>query len=455
MGIIDEQKINGLLSTAKAPNGQRLSEILAKAELKKGLELGEVAELLKVTDQKMLGQMFASSRKVKEDIYGNRLVFFAPIYLSSFCVNDCSYCGFHCSNKGAERKKLTSAEVAQQVRELIKMGHKRLLVEVGEDPERNTIDYVVDSIRTIYATKEGKGEIRRVNVNIAATGVDDYKKLKKAGIGTYQLFQETYHRDTYKKLHEGPKADYDRQITAHERAFKAGIDDLGIGVLFGLYDYKFEVLALVSHAQYMDRTLGVGPHTISVPRFCPADTVNLELPHQVGDADFLKVISVLRLAVPYTGMIISTRETPEMRAKAFEIGITQASAASATSPGGYGKEKNAGAQFEVHDSRNVEEILSSVIERGYLPSFCTACYRSNRTGDRFMELAKAGSIHYLCKPNAILTFKEFLVDYASPKLKAIGEELIAKEASEVDEERRPELIRRLRRIEKGERDLFF
>jgi len=455
MEIINEQKLNGLISAAKAPSRQRLFELLAKAELKKGLELGEVAELLNVTDPKMLEQMFASSRKVKEDIYGNRLVFFAPIYLSSFCVNDCAYCGFHCSNKGAERKKLTRAEVEQQVRELIKMGHKRLLVEVGEDPERNTIDYVVDSIRTIYATKEGKGEIRRVNVNIAATSVDDYKKLKKAGIGTYQLFQETYHRPTYKRLHEGPKADYDRQITAHERAFKAGIDDLGIGVLFGLYDYKFEVLALVSHAQYMDRTLGVGPHTISVPRFCPADTVNLELPNQVADADFLKVISVLRLAVPYTGMIISTRETPEMRAKAFEIGITQASAASATSPGGYGQGKNAGAQFEVHDSRSVEEILASVIERGYLPSFCTACYRSNRTGDRFMELAKAGSIHYLCKPNAILTFKEFLVDYASPKLKVIGENLIVKEVGEVDEERRPELMRRLRRIEKGERDLFF
>jgi len=455
MEQIDEEKIFDVLEASEKPSEQRLREILGKAEEKKGLELCEVAELLNVKDAGMLELMFATSHKIRNEIYGNRLVFFAPLYISNYCVNDCAYCGFHCSNRKMKRKKLTLEEIEEQTRCLIRMGHKRLLLEAGEDPINNPIDYIVDAIRTIYETKEGNGEIRRVNVNIAATTTENYRKLKRAGIGTYQLFQETFHRETYEKLHKGPKRDYERQITAHARAFAAGIDDLGIGVLFGLYDYKFETLALISYAQWMDMKFGVGPHTISVPRFCPAPTVNLELPYRVDDTDFLKIISVLRLAVPYTGMIISTRESPEIRAKAFEIGITQASAGSSTSPGGYGKEESSDAQFELHDHRSVEEVLESVIAQGYLPSFCTACYRSGRTGDRFMELAKSGNIQFLCKPNAILTFKEFLLDYASPKLRAAGEKLIKKEVSEVADEIREELIRRLRRIELGERDLFF
>ena len=353
------------------------------------------------------------------------------------------------------RKKLTLDEVEEQTRVLINMGHKRLLLEFGEHPIETPIDYVVDVIKRIYSIKEGKGDIRRVNVNIAATTVEDYKKLKDVGIGTYQLFQETYHKPTYKKLHKGPKADYERQLFAHDRAFEAGIDDVGLGVLYGLYDWRFDTLALISHGQYLDRTYGVGPHTFSVPRLQPAETVKDKWPYAVSEEEILKIIAILRLSVPYTGMIISTRERPEIRAKAFEIGISQTSAASCTSPGGYGKNTDL-KQFSLSDERSVDEVIESILDEGLLPSFCTACYRLGRTGQDFMDIAKPGEIHNFCRPNAILTLKEYLEDYASPSVKKKGEAIIKKYTKQIpSEEVRKKTQKRLKQIEAGERDLYF
>ncbi len=452
--IIDEKQIKAILEKTKSPKKEDVLNILKKASNRRGLSLKEIGYLLHVKNKRLWDEIFKTAHEIKKTIYGERLVFFAPLYISSHCINDCKYCGFHCSNK-TPRKKLTLKEVEQQTKILIDMGHKRLLLEFGEDPSNNPIDYVVDTIKTIYKTKSKNGEIRRVNVNIAATTVEDYKKLKAAEIGTYQLFQETYHRETYKKLHKGPKADYERQLFAHNRAFEAGLDDIGIGVLFGLYDYKFEVLALTSHAQYLDKKYGVGPHTISVPRFQPADTVNINLPYKVSEKELLQIIAVLRLAVPYTGMIISTRERPEVREKAFHIGISQTSAASRTSPGGYGKNK-ALTQFTTADHRTLDEVTQGILKQNLLPSFCTACYRKGRTGEAFMDIAKPGNIHHLCRPNAILTFKEYLEDYASPDTKKRGKKIIIKYLNQIDDNnRRKETIKRLARIEKGERDLYF
>ena len=334
-------------------------------------------------------------------------------------MNGCAYCNFHTENKGLKRKKLSLDEIERQVELLIDMGHKRLLLEFGEDPEHNDIDYVRAVIEKIYSLKREKGNIRRLNVNIAATTVENYRKLKKADIGTYQLFQESYHRQTYEKLHHGPKADYHRQISAHSRAFEAGLDDLGLGVLFGLYDWRFEVLALIQHAQYLEKTLGVGPHTISVPRFCPAPSVGYQPEYPVSDADFLKLIAIIRLAVPYTGMILSTRETPEIRKQAFKIGISQASAASVASAGGYGNTAKDEAQFELRDERPLAEVIKAVVEDKMLPSFCTACYRRGRTGEAFMELSKPGEIHTFCRSNGLLTFAEYLEDFGNGLYKKV------------------------------------
>lgn len=455
ISIIDENKIQALMS--ESADHAEIKDILEKAEIMKGLSLKECAKLLSIKDAESLARLFKSAKKVKQAIYGPRLVLFAPLYISNFCVNDCEYCAFHTRNP-APRKKLTLAEVKEQVEILEAMGHKRLLLEFGEHPLENPMDYVVEVIKTIYATKIGRGEIRRVNVNLAATTVENYRRLKEVGIGTYQLFQETFHRPTYNKMHRGPKADYERQLTAIFRAFEAGIDDLGIGVLFGLYDYRFEVLALAQYAQFMDKVLGVGPHTISVPRFQSAQTVKLKLKHQVSDQDFLKLIAVLRLAVPYTGMIISTRETPAIRRQAFAIGISQASAASKAEPGGYSREAKptAAGQFNLNDHRSLDEIVQDICALGYLPSFCTGCYRSGRTGDYFMQLAKSGKIHELCQPNALLTFKEYLLDYASPKTKKMGEQAIINQLNLINKEpAKKKLKEYLKRIEQGERDLFF
>lgn len=451
--IFDSEKIEKLLKEKQKPTEEQIMEVLKKAEKMKGLSLEESAILINA-DPKYTEEMFKSAWKIKKNIYGERLVLFAPLYLSNYCINDCEYCGFHSRNQMC-RKKLSMEEVEEQTRILINMGHKRLLLEFGEHPIETPIDYVVDVIKKIYSIKEGKGDIRRVNVNIAATSVEDYKKLKDVGIGTYQLFQETYHRPTYEKLHKGPKADYERQIFAHDRAFEAGIDDIGLGVLYGLYDWRYDTLALISHGQYLDKKYGVGPHTFSVPRLQPAETVKDKWPYRVSKDEILKIIAILRLSVPYTGMIISTRETPAVRKKAFEIGISQTSAASRTSPGGYGKETVL-KQFTLSDERTVDEVIEGILDEGLLPSFCTACYRLGRTGQDFMDIAKPGEIHNFCRPNAILTLKEYLEDYASDSVKKKGEAIIKKYTTQIpSDEVRKKTVKRLKEIEEGKRDLYF
>jgi 2-iminoacetate synthase len=451
--IVDEKRLEEILERTRNPSDGKIREILDKALEKKGLSLEDVGWLVNAGDRGQIEMMFEAAGRIKREIYGERLVFFAPLYVSSFCVNDCEYCGFHSRNR-VPRKRLSMDEVRSQVRILEDMGHKRLLLEFGEHPGENGIDYVVDVIRAIYGTKSGRGEIRRVNVNIAAASVEDYRRLKEAGIGTYQLFQETYHRETFEKIHSGPKADYERQLFAHDRAFQAGIDDIGLGVLFSLYDYRFDVLGLVSHAQYLDRKYGVGPHTFSVPRWQPAGGVGWRPEHPVSERNLLKVIAVLRLAVPYTGMIISTRESPETRKKAFEIGISQTSAASRTSPGGYGEALEL-SQFSLSDHRSVNEVLESILKQDLVPSFCTACYRKGRTGEAFMELAKPGGIQRLCRPNALLTLKEYLLDYATGDLRKLGGRVLDKYLKKIPGNMRKETEARLKRIEKGERDVYF
>jgi 2-iminoacetate synthase len=451
--VVDEERINLILERTRNPSDGKVKGILDKALEKKGLDLEDVGWLLNTGKIEHIEMMFEAAGRIKREIYGERLVLFAPLYISNHCVNNCEYCGFR-AGVSLPRKRLSMDEIRKQVKILEDMGHKRLLLEFGEHPEENDIDYVVDVIKTIYRTKSGKGEIRRVNVNIAATTTEDYRKLKEAGIGTYQLFQETYHRKTFERLHSGPKADYERQLLAHDRAFQAGIDDIGLGVLFSLYDYRFEVLGLVSHAQYLDRKYGVGPHTFSVPRWQPAKGVSWEPEHPVSERELLKVIAILRLAVPYTGMIISTRESPETRKKAFEVGISQTSAASRTSPGGYGEALEL-SQFSLSDHRSVSEVIESILKQDLVPSFCTACYRTGRTGEAFMELAKPGGIQRLCRPNALLTLKEYLEDYASGDVKELGERVLEKYLKRIPGDRRRETESRLKRIENGERDIYF
>lgn len=438
-----------------APGIQAVQKITKKGRQCAGISLDEAAQLLAVDDETLWQEIFAASAFVKNSIYGERLVFFAPLYISSYCINDCDYCAFHVRNR-SPRIKLSLEEVKKQTECLIDMGHKRLLLEFGEHP-LNTIDYVCDVIKTIYSVKRNNGEIRRLNVNIAATTVEDYQKLKAVGIGTYQLFQETYDQETYVKFHKGPKADFERQLFAHDRAFAAGLDDVGIGALFGLHDYRFETLALISHADYLERTYGTGPHTISVPRFQPADSVEMPDTYAVSEDELLKIIAVLRLAVPYTGMIISTRERAEIREKAFKIGISQTSAGSETAPGGYGKNKESSLkQFHTADHRSLDEVVLDILQKGLLPSFCTACYREGRTGEDFMHIAKPGEIHHLCRPNALLTFQEYLQDYASPAVVALGEAVIAKYLEQIDHPvRRKATVRRLEEIRGGKRDIYF
>lgn len=454
--IIDEEKIQDILNATRHPSEKCVADVLERAREKKGLDLEGVGYLANLADPRLLEELFVTASKIKDEIYGERLVFFAPLYVSNFCVNDCEYCNFHMRNRGMPRRKLTLKEIEGQVRFLIDMGHKRLLLEFGEDPVNNDIDYIISVIDKIYSVKTGKGNIRRVNVNIAATTVENYRRLEMASIGTYQLFQETYHRKTYERLHRGPKADYARQITAHERAFEAGIDDLGLGVLFGLYDWRFEVLALVSHAKHLDKKFGVGPHTISVPRFRTGPTIGYVPEYKVLDSDFLKLISILRLAVPYTGMIISTRERPEIRKTAFKIGISQASAGSVASPGGYGGENAEEGQFELHDRRTLFEVIASIIDEKLLPSFCTACYRTGRTGETFMDLSKPGNIHNFCRPNGILTFVEYLEDFVTGPVYEKGYKMINLYLDKIEDENlRRQTEERLVEIKQGKRDLYF
>jgi 2-iminoacetate synthase len=456
--FINEKEINDLLVRAKGANSGQVREIISKAREYKGLTPYETAVLLQTDDPKMLHLMFDAARDVKIRIYGKRVVLFAPLYVSSFCVNNCLYCGYRKDNR-VENRKLTMAEIEQEVVVLESMGHKRLALEVGEDPVNCPIDYVLEAIRTIYKVKDRMGSIRRVNVNIAATTVEEYRMLKEVGIGTYVLFQETYDRETYEKMHpSGPKRDYEWHTTAMDRAMEAGIDDVGLGALFGLYDFKFEVLGLLLHSLHLEERFGVGCHTISVPRLRPATGINMEnFPYLVDDDDFRKLIAIIRLSVPYTGMLLSTREKAEFRDEAISLGISQISAGSCTGVGGYHKdiEKPSPGQFEVDDQRTPEQVLWSICESGYIPSFCTACYRKGRTGDRFMPLAKSGEIQNVCQPNAILTFKEYLIDYGSKELKKLGEKTIAAHLRSIpDPKVRQETEERLKRLEQGERDLY-
>ncbi len=458
--IIDEELIHNQLQAGRQKSAEEIREIIRRAREARGLRPEEAGALLQTERPELLEEIFEAARETKLKIYGKRLVLFAPLYLSNYCINNCLYCGFRRENQAIARKRLTIPEIQEQVRELEDLGHKRLLLECGESP-LSDIDFIEEAIAAVYGTRNGKGEIRRVNVNIAATTVDHYRRLKEAKIGTYQLFQETYHRPTYERLHDGPKRDYDRQILALDRAQEAGIDDVGLGVLFGLYDYKFEVMGLLYHARHLEERFGVGPHTISVPRWRPATGVDFLTPHPVSDDSFKKLIAVIRLAVPYTGMIISTRESVEMRTEAFSLGISQTSAGSRTSPGGYkknqeGVEESENAQFQVADHRSPGEVIRSICELGYLPSFCTACYRRGRTGKEFMDMAKPGEIQDLCGPNAVLTFKEYLLDYASPETRSVGEGSLRHHLEGISNPAlREQTEKRLHRIEEGERDLYF
>ncbi|MDI7245930.1 MAG: [FeFe] hydrogenase H-cluster radical SAM maturase HydG [Bacillota bacterium] len=540
--FIPHGEIMGLLEDATEPDVREVQDIADKAREAKGLSPREVARLLNATRDEALEILYRAAHEVKERIYGKRLVLFAPLYFSNFCVNNCVYCGYRRDNDFA-RRRLTKDEVVEEVRVLESMGHKRLALECGEDPVNCPMDYIEEVIETIYATRLDNGSIRRVNVNIAATTVENYRRLKAAKIGTYVLFQETYHRPTYAAMHpSGPKADYDWHLGAMDRAMEAGIDDVGIGALFGLHDYKFEVLGLLYHAIHLDTTFGVGPHTISVPRLRPARGVTLErFPHLVSDRDFKKLVGILRLAVPYTGMILSTRERPGFRDEVFAVGISQISAGSRTGVGAYRKDDHDGAdqkpcdardaahaatgfgtataapapgatmatetgigiavgtgtgsgsgsgsgtgartaeattgtaavaadvagaatqdvtcdsaQFAVDDHRSPDQIIASLARSGYIPSYCTACYRKGRTGDRFMQFAKTGEIQNLCQPNAILTFKEYLLDYASDETRQVGEEAIRQHLEMIPSPKvRQETVARLARLEQGERDLYF
>jgi len=415
-----------------------VEQILNKARLEKGLTHREAAVLLACDNQSVNEQIFALAKQIKLNYYGNRMVLFAPLYISNYCVNSCVYCPYHIKNKHIFRKKMTQEELKQEVIALQDMGHKRLALELGEDPVNNPIEYVLESLKTIYSIKHKNGSIRRVNVNIAATTVENYQKLKEAGIGTYILFQETYNRQSYETLHPaGPKHNYAWHTEAMDRAMQGGIDDVGIGVLFGLSTYRYEFTGLLMHAEHLEAVHGVGPHTISVPRLRPADDINTDdFKDCINDDIFAKIVACLRISVPYTGMIISTRESQKTRERVLELGISQLSGGSKTSVGGYAvheEEEPNSAQFDVIDNRTLDEVVAWLMKRGYIPSFCTACYRAGRTGDRFMELCKTKQIHNCCHPNALLTLQEYLCDYASPETRAIGEKVIADELKTLPE----------------------
>ncbi len=462
MNFIPENKIEALLQENKNPEKRRVKNILAKAKASKGLNLRETAALLQCTDRENLESIFETARFVKESIYGKRLVIFTPLYLSNFCSNNCLYCGFRKDNLDLERKRLSLEEIAEEVEALEKQGQKRLLLVAGEDPEFSRIDRVTKTIDTIYKIKKDKGSIRRINVNIAPLSVEDFRVLKDSGIGTYQLFQETYHGKTYGKVHpKGPKANFLWRLYAMDRAQEAGIDDVGIGVLFGLYDYKFEVLALLYHSEHLEKKFGAGPHTISVPRINSAFKAPLSShgPYAVSNEDFKKLVAVIRLAVPYTGLILSTRERPVFRDSLLSLGISQISAGSKTSPGAYSGEtgdSTGSQQFPLEDNRTVKEVINDILQKGFFPSFCTACYRTGRTGKDFMELAKTGLIKDFCLPNSLLTFKEYVLDYGGEELKEKAEEAIGKELANIAKpSMRKMTAKKLEQLDQGARDIFF
>ncbi len=460
--FISHQEVLDTLEYAEKnkDNLQLVDEILEKARLRKGLSHREASVLLACENQDKINEMYDLAQQIKKDFYGNRIVMFAPLYLSNYCVNGCVYCPYHYKNKHILRKKLTQEEIKNEVIALQDMGHKRLALEAGEDPVNNPIEYILESIKTIYSIKHKNGAIRRVNINIAATTVENYRKLKDAGIGTYILFQETYHKESYEKLHPtGPKHNYAYHTEAMDRAMQGGIDDVGLGVLFGLELYKYEFAALLMHAEHLEAVHGVGPHTISVPRIKRADDIDPGVfDNGIDDDTFAKICALIRICVPYTGMIISTRESQAVREKVIRLGVSQISGASRTSVGGYCEEKRPtdSEQFDVSDQRTLDEVVRWLMEMGYIPSFCTACYREGRTGDRFMSLLKNGEIQNCCHPNALMTLKEFLMDYASVETREIGEKLIQAELENILKEKVKKIAaERLEKIEHGIRDFRF
>ena len=462
--FISDEEIKATLAYAEENknNLELIDSIIEKAKELKGLSHREASVLLACENEEKIRQVYDLAEQIKKDFYGNRIVMFAPLYLSNYCVNGCLYCPYHLKNKHIPRKKLTQEEIRNEVIALQDMGHKRLAIEAGEDPVNNPIEYILECIGTIYGIKHKNGAIRRVNVNIAATTVENYRKLHDAGIGTYILFQETYHKESYERLHPtGPKHDYAYHTEAMDRAMEGGIDDVGLGVLFGLELYRYEFAGLLMHAEHLEAVHGVGPHTISVPRVKHADDIDPdEFDNGISDDIFAKICACIRVAVPYTGMIISTRESKAVREKVIRLGVSQISGGSKTSVGGYYEpepEDESSEQFDVSDKRTLDEVVRWLMEIGYIPSFCTACYREGRTGDRFMSLCKSGQIQNCCHPNALMTLKEYLVDYASPETRKIGEELIQKELENIPKEKVRQIARDyLTEIERdGKRDFRF
>ncbi|MBD5081065.1 MAG: [FeFe] hydrogenase H-cluster radical SAM maturase HydG [Ruminococcaceae bacterium] len=462
--FISDEEIKATLDYAEKnkDNMELIDQIIEKAKLRKGLSHREASVLLACENEEKINEIFDLAQQIKKDFYGNRIVMFAPLYLSNYCVNGCLYCPYHLKNKHIPRKKLTQEEIRNEVIALQDMGHKRLAIEAGEDPVNNPIEYILECIDTIYSIKHKNGAIRRVNVNIAATTVENYKKLHDAGIGTYILFQETYHKESYETLHPtGPKHDYAYHTEAMDRAMEGGIDDVGLGVLFGLEMYKYEFAGLLMHAEHLEAVHGVGPHTISVPRLKRADDIDPdEFDNGISDDIFAKICACIRLAVPYTGMIISTRESKAVREKVIRLGVSQISGGSKTSVGGYYEpepEEESSEQFDVSDKRTLDEVVHWLMEIGYIPSFCTACYREGRTGDRFMSLCKNGQIQNCCHPNALMTLKEYLIDYASPTTKEIGEKLIKAELDNIPNEKVRSIAEKniMEMEDEGKRDFRF
>lgn len=456
--ISNEEILRCLDESKKQKPLEFYMNIVEKAKKEKGLTHEEVAYLINCNKDEVWDEIFKLANKIKNDYYGNRIVLFAPLYLSNYCINGCTYCPYHAKNKTIPRKKLTQEEIKKETIALMDMGHKRLALEMGEDDRINTMDYLLESIKTIYSIKHENGSIRRVNVNIAATTVENYRKLKEAGIGTYILFQETYNKENYEILHPtGPKHNYDYHTEAMDRAMEGGIDDVGVGVLFGLETYDYELVGLMMHKEHLEEKFGFGPHTISVPRICPADDIDTnDFENALSDDIFIKIVSLLRIAVPYTGIIVSTRESQKSREKALKVGVSQISGGSRTSVGGYCVEEDETFQFDTSDKRSLDEVVNWLLDMGHIPSFCTACYREGRTGDRFMSLCKSKQILNVCGPNALLTLKEYLMDYASDETKKKGEEIIQKELANIPNEKVREKTKEyLQEIENGNRDFRF
>ncbi|MBD7916164.1 [FeFe] hydrogenase H-cluster radical SAM maturase HydG [Clostridium sp. Sa3CUN1] len=456
--FINHEYIEKILEDAKNATREDIKNVLEKAKKRSGLSYEDIAVLLQVEEKEDLNEIFKLAGEIKDSIYGKRIVIFAPLYVSDYCVNNCVYCGYKRENDFC-RRKLTMEEVAEEVKILEQMGHKRLALELGEDPVNAPIDYVLECLKTIYETQSDNGEIRRVNVNIAATTIENYRKLKEAKIGTYILFQETYHKPTYDTMHpKSIKGDYEYHLTAFDRAMEAGVDDVGAGVLFGLADPKFEVIGLMMHNKHLEEKYGVGFHTISMPRLKPASGVTLEkFPHLVDDEMFKKLVAIIRIAVPFTGIIMSTRETSEMRRELLRYGVSQISAGSSTGVGGY-KDREEGKealQFKTSDDRTPLEVIKSVLDDGYIPSYCTACYRKGRTGERFMKLAKSGEIQNVCEPNAMTTLLEFAIDYGDKEILEKAEEVIKTEKERIKRQDIKDLLEKnLERLKAGERDLY-